>query len=126
MELNKWEKQVVELAKANSRISLSQISMIYKSPEARVDAIRRLVQMGYLMQDHRSVAGSFVWSGKDCEEEKVSDYILKKVVSVEDYTRVYGRKPKSQWEMDEFGRKVEQEIDDQMDLAKLMKVVKDG
>jgi len=124
MELNKWEKQVVDLARSNSRVSMSNISMIYKSYESRVEAVRRLVKMGYLIQDHKSLAGYFVWSGKDYKEEKIEDYILKKVVSIEDFSRVYGRKPKSQFEMDEFGRKVEQGIDDQMDLAKLMKVVK--
>ena len=67
MELNKWEMEILNIAKENGQISLNTCAYIYRDPNARREALKRLTSLGYL--DANKVPQAFTWTGKEFEKK---------------------------------------------------------
>ena len=68
MILNKWEIEILNIAKEDGKINDTKLRLIYRDPVKRREAVTRLSQLGYLKT---LVPGSFAWTGKEFEKKVI-------------------------------------------------------
>lgn len=69
IKLNKWEIEILKIAKEKGKITYQECGLIYRDSHRRREALMRLSQEGYI---NSKVPGVFTWTGKEFDDKPIA------------------------------------------------------